>query len=68
MQILQFVVILGAVAVGFVLTQHGLGNTLKSIGIAFLNAGTAHEKRVAERREQVTRDMLAAMEAAGERA
>ena len=59
---------MAATALLFVVTQHGLGNTLKAIGIAFLNAGTAHERRVAARRVQVQQAMVQALESAGERA
>jgi hypothetical protein len=59
---------LALTALLFVLSQHGWANTLKTIGTAFLKAGTKHERRLAARRRKVQADMVQALEDAGQRA
>jgi hypothetical protein len=48
----------------FVVTQHGLANTLKSIGLMFLRAGKQHERRIADRTAKVNQQMVRELEAA----
>lgn len=61
MEILTILAVLSGTAVSFVLLQHGLSNTLKSIGIAFLRAGKARERKVQERRSTVDEQMVREM-------
>lgn len=56
--------VLAATFVFFVVTQHGLANTLKSVGLAFLRAGKAHERRIADRTAKVNQQMVRELEAA----
>jgi hypothetical protein len=64
MQILLTLAALAVSALLFVLLQHGTANTLKSIGIAFLRAGKAHEARTSKRRAVVNEQMVRELEAA----
>lgn len=64
MQIILTLAALAAAATLFVLLQHGTANTLKAVGIAFLRAGKAHERRTAARKAVVDQQMVRELEAA----
>jgi hypothetical protein len=47
-----------------VVWQDGWANTLKSVGLAFIRAGKAHEARTSKRRAVVNEQMVRELEAA----
>lgn len=63
MDILLTLAALVALAVAFVLQQHGTANTLIAIGTAFIRAGKRRTRRIAERSQAVTEQMVRELEA-----
>lgn len=63
MDILLTLAALVALAVAFVLQQHGTANTLISIGTAFIRAGKRRNSRIARRQADVNQQMVAELEA-----
>jgi hypothetical protein len=64
MQILLTLGFLAAIPAAGVVWQDGWANTLKSVGLAFIRAGKAHEARTSKRRAVVNEQMVRELEAA----
>jgi hypothetical protein len=63
MQAFEMVVIMAAMAAGFVVTQHGLSNVLIAAGMALVRAGKRRAARVAVRSAEVREAMVRELEA-----